>query len=103
MTNTANSITRNIVGAFGALVLGVAFVGAATGPAHAATVTTVSQTVRYGDLNINNAAGRAALDARVRAAAKSVCTVDLNGLAARIEETRCFDAAVANAKSATKA
>jgi UrcA family protein len=102
MIDTANSVTRNLVGAFAALVLGTTFVGAATGPAHAATVTT-TQTVRYDDLNMNNAAGRAAFDARVRTAAKAVCAADFSDVASRAAEARCIDAAVASAKAATKA
>jgi UrcA family protein len=104
MIDTANSFSRNLLGAFAALVLGTTFVGAATGPAHAATVTAApSQVVFYGDLNLASAAGRAAYDARIRGAAKAVCATGLDSVAARSAEAQCVNAAVASAKPATKA
>jgi UrcA family protein len=104
MIDTVNSFSRNTLGAFAALVLGTIFVGAATGPAHAATVTpTTSQVVFYGDLNLASPAGRAAYDARVLGAAKSVCATGLDSVAARAAETQCISNAVATAKPATKA
>jgi UrcA family protein len=103
MTNTA-TFSRNVLGSFAALVLGMTFVGAATAPAHAATVDAASVSVSYSDLNMASPAGQNAFAARVKAAAKSVCATGLNDVASRSAEANCIDAAVAAGKvAATKA
>ncbi|HPU16281.1 MAG TPA: UrcA family protein [Polymorphobacter sp.] len=94
----SNTLSRNLIGSFGALVLGFAFVGAATAPANAATVDATSISVSYSDLNMNSTAGQSAYAARVKAAAKSVCATDLGDVASRSAEQACIDAAVAGAK-----
>lgn len=103
MTNTAN-LSRNVLGSFAALVLGMTFVGAATAPAHAATMDATSISVSSSDLNMANPAGQRAYAGRVKAAAKTVCAVDLSDIASRTAEQNCIDAAVAASKAAaTKA
>ena len=98
----SNTLSRNLIGGFGALVLGFAFVGAATAPANAATVpaydNAVSVSVSYSDLNMATAAGQNVLAARVKTAAKSVCANDFGDVASRSAEQACIDAAVAGAK-----
>lgn len=86
---------RTVVGTLGmAVCAGVCLLGA-TAPAQAATVRTA--TVRYADLDVAAAAGRAALAARVAHAARTVCTSADAGLAARLEESRCVRRAVTGA------
>ena len=100
----SNTLSRNLVGGFGALVLGFAFVGAATAPANAATVDAATVSVSYSDLNMASPAGQSAYAGRVKAAAKTVCATDLNDVASRTAEQNCIDAAVAAGKAAaTKA
>ncbi len=94
----SNTLSRNLVGGFGALVLGLAFVGAATAPANAATVDAASVSVSYSDLNMATAAGQNVLAARVKTAAKSVCANDFGDVASRSAERACIDAAVAGVK-----
>ena len=48
----------------------------AAAPAAAQELAASKTLVAYGDLNIGNAAGRATLDQRIRAAARSVCGVE---------------------------
>ncbi len=96
----ANStFVRNALGTVGAALFAAACFGAATAPA-AASLVTVSKTVRYADLNLGNEAGRAALQARIKSAAKSVCTTGGNDLVSRDREDRCVKAAVAGATQA---
>ena len=103
MTNTA-TFSRNVLGSFAALVLGLTFVGAATAPAHAATMDVTSISVSYSDLNMASPAGQSAYAGRVKAAAKTVCATDLSDVASRTAEQNCIDAAVAAGKAAaTKA
>ena len=93
------TLNRNLVGTFGALVLGLAFVGAATAPAQAATLEHTSKIVSYSDLNLSSQAGRDAFAARVRSAAKSVCTVGSGDLASQTAEARCVKASIEAAKA----
>ena len=100
---TTSTFSRNLLGSFAALALGMTFVGAATAPAHAATTDAASVSVSYADLNMASPAGQSAFAARVKAAAKTVCASDMNDVASRSAEEQCVDAAVASAKAATKA
>ncbi|TFU03657.1 UrcA family protein [Polymorphobacter arshaanensis] len=103
MTTTA-TLSRNVLGSFAALVLGMTFVGAATAPAHAATMDVTTISVSSSDLNMASPAGQSAYAGRVKAAAKTVCATDLNDVASRTAEQNCIDAAVAAGKAAaTKA
>jgi UrcA family protein len=97
MFDTANStLSRAVLGTLGtALCAGLCLV-AATAPAAAETVRTT--TVSYADLNVHTAQGRATLDRRIEAAARSVCTSAAAGPAAQIEESRCVKHAVAAAR-----
>ena len=100
--NFTQSFVRVAVGTVGmALCAGVCLTGA-TAPAVAATVDGVvrSQAVHYADLDLSTEPGRAALDRRIRSAARAVCTAGSNDLAALVAENRCFRAAVARATPA---
>ena len=96
MFATVNStVARVVLGTVGtALCAGLCLV-AATAPASAEPVRTT--TVRYADLDVRTAPGRAALDRRVHDAARRVCTSADTGPAARVEEGRCVRHAVAAA------
>lgn len=90
------SFTRTAVGTVGmAVCAGLCLVGA-TAPAHADTVRTA--TVSYADLDVAHAKGRAALDRRLRIAARSVCGSTQEGPAARVSENRCVRVALSNAR-----
>lgn len=64
-------------------------------PAHADT-----RTIRYADLDLSTAHGRAALDARVRNAARQVCEIstDTVPLAQRTAAAACYADAMASAR-----
>jgi UrcA family protein len=64
-------------------------------PAYASPQETVrSKTVRYGDLNLASPQGRAALDRRIRLAAKQVCEViGLPAIVQRRQVRTCTEAA----------
>ena len=102
------SVQRAVIGAFGtALFAGICLSGAMA-PANAAEAQAYQgqarvQTVSSADLNLANAAGRAALDQRIKAAAETVCASGLNDTAARTAESRCVKAAVEAATVATSA
>ena len=89
-----SSIARNVVSAAGAALIATACLSIAVAPAAAAST---SKTVSYADLNLGNAQGRAALNARIKAAARSVCRVDSSNLQARTTETQCIKAAIRSA------
>ena len=91
-----SSFARNLTSAVGAALIATACLTVAVAPAAAAAAAT-SKTVSYGDLNLANAQGRAALDARIKSAARSVCKTDSSGLQARTSETQCIKAAIRNA------
>ena len=99
-----STVARAVLGTVGtALCAGLCLV-AATAPAAAETAKSPASaggrttTVRYADLDVHTAQGRAMLDRRVQGAARSVCTSANTGPAARVEEGRCVKAAVANAR-----
>ncbi|QXQ08011.1 UrcA family protein [Sphingosinicellaceae bacterium] len=92
-----SSFARNFVSAASAALIATACLTIAVAPAAAATAAPMSKTVSYADLNLANAQGRAALNARIKSAARSVCKVDGRDLQARTSETRCIKDAVRNA------
>lgn len=106
-TTIHSTIARAILGTVGtALCAGVCLV-AATAPAHAAesgrapwAATVRSTTVRYADLDVASAKGRAVLARRLNSAARAVCTSADAGPLARIEEGRCVREALNAAKPA---
>ena len=79
----------------------IKFIAAAATAALLATgATAQTKTVSYADLDLASAAGAKAFDARIRAAARSVCgTADLRDIVATKSAQRCFETAVAKAKS----
>ena len=96
----ATNFARNAIGAFGAVAIAATCLGVAAVPAAAATETGVAtKTVSYADLNMNSAEGRARLDARIRAAAKSVCEAPVAEFAARATQGRCIATAIRKANA----
>jgi UrcA family protein len=93
---STNDFARNAVSAAGAALLAGACLFAAAAPANATPVF-ASRSVSFADLNLAQPQGRATLDARIKSAAKSVCTVGGNDLKTRLNETRCIKTAIANA------
>lgn len=94
----ANAFARTVVSATGALLIGGLCLTAAAAPAAAAPVT-ASKSVRYADLDLGQPQGRAALDARIKSAAKSVCFAGGSDLVSRRAEIRCTRVAIAAARS----
>lgn len=90
---------RAFAGFAGAFVAAAACIVGAAGPAAAQADTARSQSVVYGDLNLGKTAGRAALESRIKAAARSVCTSGSDDLRSRTDEARCIRTAIAGAKS----
>ncbi len=90
------SIARTLVGTAGAALFAATCLVGAVAPAQAQDAVR-TQTVRFDDLNLSNDAGRAALEQRIRAAAKSVCSVAGDDVASRNSVAKCTKVAVANA------
>ena len=88
-----NDFARRAVAATAAAVIATGCLAAAAAPAAAATPAN-SRTVSYADLNLGTAQGRAALDARIRAAARQVCEAQSADVGARAAAERCFKTAV---------
>jgi UrcA family protein len=102
----SHNVQRVIIGSIGTVLAAGLSLSGALAPANAAEVQAPQtqarvQTVSYADLNLTNAAGRAALDQRIKAAAESVCATGLNDTAARTAESRCVKAAVEAATAVT--
>lgn len=99
-TSINQTVARAVIGTAGTLFCaGLCLVGA-TALAHAATTAVArTATVRYADLDLGRPAGRAALDRRLRSAARSVCTVDGTASVPSIIDTRCVRAALRNAQA----
>lgn len=92
------NFARTVVSATGALLIGGTLMTVAVAPATAAPVTN-SKSVSFADLNLSQPQGRAVLDARIRSAAKSVCTVGGSDLRTRLSEARCTRTAIAAART----
>jgi UrcA family protein len=97
---TMNSTTilsrfRNVIATalFGAVASSFAIL-----PAAADTFDAPQATVKYGDLNISNPHGTAALYTRIKAAANNVCsTLDGPGLNAKVQRNGCVNKAILDA------
>ncbi len=78
--------------------LAVAGLTFAAAPSLAGEVEVVSQTVKYGDLNLAHAAGAVALYGRIRSAARNVCASDGSPELRFATETKaCMKQAIAHA------
>jgi UrcA family protein len=99
-----SSIARTVVATTGAVLFAATCLIGAVAPAAAQGAEQLgearTQTVRYADLNLNSAVGRARLDARIRAAARAVCSINATSMTARAAESRCAKRAVATATHA---
>ena len=93
---TTNSFARAAAGTAGAALFAAFCLTVAVAPAAAEPV---SRTVSYADLNLSNPAGRAALDARIKAAARAVCKADGYDVAARTRESNCVKTAISTANA----
>ncbi len=92
-----SAASRAVLGTVGtALCAGICLV-AATAPAAAEPARTT--TVRYTDLDLARAAGRATLDRRITAAANAVCASSDRGTDAALDEMHCVRHAVTAAKA----
>lgn len=94
----ATTFARNLAASAVAAVFATTCLTVAVAPAAAANVApTLSKTVSYADLNLGSAQGRAALQQRIKSAARTVCKVDAADLNARTSESRCVKTAIATA------
>lgn len=93
---TTHSFARVAAGTAGAALFAAICLSAAVTPAAAEPV---SRTVSYADLNLANPAGRAALETRIKTAARAVCKDDRYDFAARARESACVKAAIAKASA----
>ena len=97
MFTVSTSAFRNVLGTVGTVVCAGICLLAATAPAQAAEAPRAT-TVSYVDLNPGNDQGRNTLDARIKAAARSVCANGGGDVRARTDEARCVREAIAQAK-----
>ena len=97
MFTTSTSAFRTVLGTVGTVLCAGVCLLAATAPAQAAEAPRATS-VSYLDLNLGNDQGRDTLDARIKAAARSVCASGSNDVRARTEEARCVREAISQAK-----
>jgi UrcA family protein len=97
MFTTSTSAFRNLLGTVGTVLCAGVCLIAATAPAQAAEAPRAT-TVSYVDLNLGNDQGRDTLDARIKAAARSVCANGGNDVRARTVEARCVREAISQAR-----
>jgi UrcA family protein len=93
----ATTALRTVAGTVGTLIFAGACLFGATAPAVAAEAP-AAVAVSYTDLNLASEKGRAALDTRIRQAARSVCFSGTRDLRSRTEEVRCYQNAVKSAQ-----
>jgi UrcA family protein len=80
MIASATNFTRSLVGTAGTLLLAGLCIAGATAPAAAHTTLDVNgqgqqvAVISYADLDLGSPDGRAALEGRIRVAARKVCT-----------------------------
>ncbi|PZN96460.1 MAG: hypothetical protein DCF31_03300 [Alphaproteobacteria bacterium] len=98
MFTTDSTTGRNFAAGFAAIVFASTCLLAAAGPVEAAEVTAASRAVSYSDLDLAHAPGRAALEMRIKSAARTVCDSGLDNVSARAAETRCVRDAINSAK-----
>lgn len=97
-----STLTRNVFGAAGAVVIGLSCLAVAATPAAANTNgqrVSVSKSVNYADLNLSSPEGRAALEARIKNAARQICATQGATLTARMDEYRCTKDALRSASA----
>jgi UrcA family protein len=88
-TTAPASVTRSIIAAAGALLFAGACLTAAAGPAAAQETAARSTVVHYDDLNLASKAGQKVFQARVKAAARQVCSQNAKDAWARTAEASC--------------
>lgn len=94
----STTAARALIGSFGTLVCaGICLLGATAPAAAAEPVRTV--TIDYADLDLAHDGGRDALDSRIKAAARKVCSDGSRDLRSRTEETRCVRTAIEGAQT----
>jgi UrcA family protein len=97
MLTTSTNTFRNVLGTIGTVICAGVCLVAATAPAQAAEAPRAT-TVSYVDLNLANDQGRDTLDARIKAAARSVCANSGGDLRARTGQARCIREAISQAR-----
>ncbi|WP_419813949.1 UrcA family protein [Glacieibacterium sp.] len=95
-----SSIARAVVATTGAILFAATCLLGAVAPAAAHEADVRTQTVSYADLDLQRPADRARLEARIRAAARAVCSLNTTSDFARSAEYRCTKRAVATATAA---
>ncbi len=100
MFTTSTNAFRTVLGTFGTVICAGVCLAAAAAPAQAAEAPRAT-TVSYVDLNLANDQGRDTLDARIKAAARSVCSNGSDDVRGRTEEARCVRDAISQAKMNT--
>ena len=97
----SRALVRAAVGSFGMATCTGLVLAASVAAGPATNETTRMQAVGTADLNLSNTEGRAALDRRIRAAARTVCDIRLLGTPdqfLKTAEQRCYFNAVKAAR-----
>lgn len=95
MFSQTRTFARTAFSLAGAALFATTCLVASVAPAAASAVST---TVSTADLNLAHPKGRAALDGRIKAAAKAVCNFGGGDSATRRAEARCVREAIASRK-----
>ncbi len=107
MFASASNFSRTFSAAAGTLLFAGLCIGGATAPAAAHTTLGLNAagervaTVSHADLDLGSKAGRAALETRIRAAARKVCATGAHDPANATYEYQCIAEAVKAGQNAT--
>lgn len=98
----SHSPARTVSALAGTVAAALICLGAAAGPAKATTLDQNADAVRTAEVslagvNLSSEKGRHALETRIRAAARSVCTTGGHNVKSRTDEMRCIRDAVSAA------
>lgn len=111
MFASTRNFSRNLAGAAGTLLLAGLCIAGATAPAQARTnpvtygVNAVGERtamVSFADLNLSSPKGRAALENRIRNAARTVCSANGDDKILGIDASRCFHDTLTNTRRAVQ-
>lgn len=97
MFTTSTIALRTVAGTVGTIIFAGACLLGTTAPAVAAEAPQTTK-VSYADLNLASESGRAALDARIRQAARSVCSSGGRDVRSMTAETLCRQEAIKSAQ-----
>jgi UrcA family protein len=93
----ATTALRTVAGTVGTLIFAGTCLFGATAPAVAAEAPRAVE-VSYKDLNLASDKGRTVLDARIRQAARSVCSDGARDVRSMTEASRCYHTAIKSAQ-----